>query len=100
MKSSSAFKRGDSLPNSFKPLLWSWRWKNIDVQRDKEEIIVSAVNEGSLDHWRWILKTYGKKEIKKILENRLASEFHLESRNLAKIFFSISKFRHAQRGTD
>mgnify|MGYP001570932113 CR=1 FL=1 len=100
MKLDLALKNRNSLPVSFRSLLWSWRWKDIDVQRDKEEIIVSAVNEGSLDHWRWILKTYGKKEIKKILENRLASEFHLESRNLAKIFFSISKFRHAQRGTD
>lgn len=96
MKLSSSLKNKDSLPASFRPLLWSWRWKDIDIQKDREEIIVSAVNEGSLDHWRWIIRTYGKDEIKKILERRLASEFHPESRNLAKILFSVSEFRHAR----
>ncbi|MEK9173506.1 MAG: hypothetical protein AAB594_02985 [Patescibacteria group bacterium] len=97
MKLEASFKSDNSLPTSFRPLLWSWRWKDIDTQRDKEEIIVSVINEGSLDHWRWIVKTYGKSEIKKILEKRLVSEFHPESRNLAKVLFSFSKFRHARR---
>ena len=99
MKLEPSLKTKNSLPISFRPLLWSWRWRDIDVQRDREEIIVSAINEGSLDHWRWIIKTYGKSEIKKILEKRLVSEFHPESRNLAKILFSLSKFRHARRST-
>ena len=93
-----ALKTRHFLPTSFRPLLWSWRWKDIDIAKDKEEIIVSVVNEGSLDDWRWILKTYGKSEIKKILEGRLASEFHPESLNLARVLFSLSKLRHARRG--
>jgi len=86
-------------PEIFRPFLWWAKWENIDVNEDKEDLIVSAVNEGTLDHWRWIIKTYGKEVVSKILERRLATEFHPESRNLAKLIFSISDFRHARGGT-
>lgn len=83
-------------PQMFRPLLWSFRWNDIDITEDKDTIIVNAINEGSLDHWRWIIRTYGKKTIKRILEQHPASEFHPESRNLAKVIFSISKFRYVR----
>lgn len=89
---------GKKLPDFFKPILWSLKWDKLDVDEDKEDIIVAAVNEGTLDHWRWIIATYGKEEIRKILEKRLSSEFHPESRHLAKIIFSVPEFRHARGG--
>jgi hypothetical protein len=84
------------LPLIFRPLLWWARWSDLDAQEDKEDIIVSVVNEGSLSHWRWLIGIYGKDTIRKVLENRLATEFHPESRNLAKAIFSLSGFRHAR----
>ena len=85
------------IPEFFRPLLWSLKWKDVDIDEDKNDIIVNAVNEGSLAHWRWIIKTYGKEAIRGVLERRLASEFHPESRNLAKVIFSLSQFRHARQ---
>ena len=82
----------------FRPLLWWARWGDFDIQEDREDIIVSAVNEGSLAHWRWLIGTYGKDTIRKVLEKRLDTEFHPESRNLAKVIFSLSGFRHAREG--
>lgn len=87
------------LPTTFRPLLWWAKWTDIDVEQDKEDIVVSAINEGTLKHWGWLLKTYGKETIRKILQRRLDSEFHPESRNLAKVIFSIPDFRHAREGT-
>lgn len=87
------------LPEMFRPLLWWGRWEDVDAEEDKEDIIVSAVNEGTLHHWRWLVNTYGKETIRKILEKRLATEFHPESRNLAKVIFSVSGFRHARGST-
>ena len=84
-------------PEMFRPLLCSLRWKDIDISEDKEDIIVNAVNEGTLRHWHWIVKIYGEEEIRKVLERRLASEFHPESRNLAKVVFAVPRFRHARR---
>lgn len=80
----------------FKPLLWSLKWEGIDMEEDKEDIILNTINEGTLAHWHWIIETYGKEAIRKILERHLDSEFHPESRNLAKIVFSLAQFRHAR----
>lgn len=80
----------------FRPLLWGLRWRDIDIEKDKEDIIVNTINEGTLEQWRWLVKTYGKDCIRKILQNRLDTEFHPESRNLAKVLFSLSHFRHAR----
>ena len=82
----------------FRPFLWWTKWEDLDLNEDKEDIIMSTVNEGTLDHWRWIIKTYGKEEVRKILQKRLSTEFHPESRNLAKLIFSIPDFRHARGG--
>ena len=86
-------------PETFRPLLWSLRWKDIDIDEDKEDIVVNTINEGSLDQWRWLIRTYGKDTVRNILERRLATEFHPESRNLAKIIFLFSHFRHARTST-
>ena len=80
----------------FRSLLWSLKWENVDIHEDKDDIIVNTVNEGTLEHWRWLIKTYGKETIRRVLERHLASEFHPESKNLAKLIFSLSKFRHAR----
>lgn len=87
------------LPEMFRPLLWGLRWDDLDVQEDKEDIIVNIINEGTLRHWRWLIDTYGKDVIRRVLERRLETEFHPESRNLAKIIFSISHFQHARRSS-
>lgn len=84
------------LPETFKPLLWSLKWEKIDIDEDKEDIIINAINEGTLTHWRWLIETYGKETIRQVLERRLDSEFHPESRNLARILFSLPKLRHAR----
>lgn len=96
MKTSAVKKDKEKLPDFFKPLLWSLKWEDLDIQEDKEDIIVAAVNEGTLDHWRWIIDAYGKEEICRVLGHRLSSEFHAESRNLAKVIFGISEFKHAR----
>lgn len=80
----------------FKPLLWSLKWEDVDIQEDKDDIIINTINEGTLAHWHWLIETYGKEIIQQVLERRLDSEFHPESRNLARILFSLSELRHAR----
>lgn len=80
----------------FRPLLWSLRWNDIDVEKDKEDIIINVVNEGVLDHWRWLIKIYGREVIREVLLRRPASEFHPESRELARVMFDLPPLRHAR----
>ena len=84
------------LPESFKPLLWSFRFEAIDPEKNKEDIIVNTVNEGTLAHWRWVIDRYGKETIRQVLARRLATEFHPESLNLAKVIFDLSSIRYAR----
>src|SRR3989338_6419423 len=79
------------LPESFRPLLWSLKWENLDINKDKDDIILAAVNEGTLDQWRWIIQKYGKDVIREVLVKRLATEFHPESRNLARVVFDLPR---------
>lgn len=85
-----------TIPDSFRPLLWSLRWESLDVWDDREDIIMAAFNEGRLEHIRWVIKTYGKNEIRDVLARRLATEFHPESRNLARVVIPGLVFRHAR----
>ncbi len=84
------------VPESFRPLLWWLRWDTLDVWNDRSHIIMAAINDGKVAHLKWIIKTYGINEIRSELSRRLDTEFHAGSRNLAKVLFGISHFRHAR----
>jgi len=85
-----------TLPSSFRPILWSLRWRDIDTWVDREDIILNTLNEGNLSQWRWIRKVYGDKEIGRIIKQRMISEFHPESRRLAELVFNTSITRNAR----
>jgi hypothetical protein len=89
-----------SLPEMFRPLLWSYRFEELDPEKHRDEIIVQTINHGNLDHWRWIIDRYGKATIRKVLEGRLGTEFYPEFRNLARVIFSVNDFRHARGSTN
>lgn len=84
---------------TLRPLLWFLDWDHVDINEDKKDIIVNTVNEGTLQQWRWIIKTYGKNEIRNILTKRLATEFHPESLRLAQVVFSIPPLKYARRSS-
>lgn len=88
------------LPEMFRPLLWSYRFEDIDPQTHKREIIVNTVNYGDLDHWRWLIAHYGLPEVKQILTTIPVTEIRRHVRRLVSLLFGISEneFNHAPRG--
>ena len=84
------------IPLDVRPLLWYLKQDALDIQEDKHDIIINIVNEGTMQQWHWLVAAYGKDEIKHVLEQRLATEFHPESRHLAEIVFGVHQF-HAPR---
>ncbi|MBL7154974.1 MAG: hypothetical protein ISS88_00505 [Candidatus Portnoybacteria bacterium] len=92
-------KNNKNLPSFFRPLLWSYNFDSIDLEKDKKTIIVNTINYGDLKHWRWVVKCYGKETIKKILTEIPATELRPRVRNLAALIFSIENFNYAPRGT-
>lgn len=88
------------LPPSLRPLVWGLKWSELNINDDKEDIILGVVNGGTIQDWKWLRLTYGEDTVRRVLESRLSSEIYPESKNLAKIFFSVNSFRHARRSVN
>lgn len=86
------------LPDSFRPLFWSYRFEDLDPRKDKKTVIVQLVNYGTLVHWQWLVREYGTTEIKLVLQSIPATEIKPRTRALASLLFSIPHWRHAYRG--
>lgn len=84
------------LPEMFRPLLWSYRFEDIDPDVHFHELVVNTINYGTLQHWRWLQEHYGRERLQEILKDCLETELNRESKNLAKVLFNIRYFRHAR----
>lgn len=87
------------LPDFFRPILWSYNFSKLDPEKNKKRIIINSVNYGSLRHWRWIARRYGKPAIREVLETVPVQDLRLRARELAAIIFSVKRFNYAPRGT-
>ena len=87
----------NKLPLFFKPILWSYNFNSIDIEKNKKVIIINAINYGDLKHWRWLIKYYGKENVKEILMKVPFTEIRLRIVPLVSIMFSIDKFNYALR---
>ena len=52
-----------TLPDNFRPLLWSYNFSATDPERHKKVIITQTINYGDLHHWRWLVRFYGKEVV-------------------------------------
>lgn len=89
-----------NLPEIFRPLLWSYRFEDINIDKHKREIIVSAINYGDLVHWRWIIARYGLGEVRRVLTAIPVTEIRDHVRRLVSALLGISEheFNHTPRG--
>lgn len=87
-----------TLPESFKPLLWSYDAQKLDIEKDKRRIIINLINYGDLKHWRWLIEAYSAKEVGQIIETTLSSEFRPGALKLISLLLGISKHNNAYRG--
>lgn len=91
-------KSFNSLPDFFRPLMWSYDFDSLDLNKNKKSIIINTINYGDLKHWRWVVKRYGKSEVKKVLENIPAWELRSRVRKLVSLIFSLKNLNYAPRG--
>ena len=88
-----------TLPLSFKPLLWSYDFDQIDPAKDSDLIIRQAINFGTLEQLAWIKQSYGEDKIREILTQTTATTFRPSALRLASILFNASNLSYASRGT-
>jgi hypothetical protein len=87
------------LPETFRPLLWSYDFSKIDPAKDRKTIIVQAINYGTLSQWRWLVERYGREGIRDTLSGTQETEIKPYSRRLASLAFGVEHFNYAPRGT-
>lgn len=85
------------VPGYFDRILWSYDTSRLDPDEDMNLIIISAINYGGLDHWRWIKNYYGKDVVKGVLETVPAKQLRERVRPLASILFDVEEFNNAPR---
>ena len=85
------------LPEFFSPLLWSYDFFSIDLERDKQRIVINTINYGQWKHWQWIVRYYGEKNIKQFIENTPISEFRPRALKLVSILLEIKDLKYESR---
>lgn len=85
------------IPKDIKPLLWSYKFSKIDPIKNKQIIIISIINYGNWEQWKWLIKIYGKQNLKKIIVNIPKSAFFERPVELISLLLGIKKFKYASR---
>ncbi len=85
------------LPSIFKSLFWPYKFSSIDPEKHKKTIILHTINYGRWEHWQWIIKNYGRENVKKIIEETPASEFRPRALKLISLLLKIKKLKYATR---
>lgn len=94
----NTMKQKTKLPEFFKPLFWSYKFAKVDSVKNKKTIIVNTINYGRWKHWLWMIKNYGRKEVKKIITETPKSEFRPRALKLISLLLGIKKLKYASRG--
>jgi len=86
-----------TLPKFFKPLFWYCDFLKLDLQENKEEIMIQTINCGDWQHWQWLFGYYGAEETKKIIKNIPFSAFRKRVLKLIFLILKINKLKYASR---
>ncbi len=57
------------IPAEKKWLFWSYDINSLDIEEDKEYIIVQVLNYGTWDDLKWLQKVYSEQEIRGVVKN-------------------------------
>lgn len=85
------------LPKDFKYLFWSYNFSSIDPEKHRDRIIINTINYGQWRHWKWLIKTYGRENLKRTIENIPMSEFRQRALKLISFLLDIRKFKYVSR---
>lgn len=83
----------NQIPDFVKPCLWSYDLSKMDLDEDKQSIIFSVLNNGSEKACRWLISTYPRDTIKKIIEDSISSSWDRKSLKLWSIIFETNPKR-------
>jgi hypothetical protein len=86
-------------PEALRPLLWSYDFSRIDLERHRKMIIVQVLNYGTFNQWRWLIETYGREAVRAVVQQIPATEIKPRTRRLVSLVFDAPHFDYAPRGS-
>ena len=89
--------KNSKLPIFFKPLFWSYKFSSVNPQQNQRTVVVNTINYGGWEHWKWIVKFYGKARLKKFIEETPRTEFRPPALKLISLLLGIKKMKYASR---
>lgn len=90
-------QRKQQLPTSFKPLFWSYPFRDIARDEDAFLIIKQILSHGNLSQWKWMMRQYGAKKIKGVLSKTPRTELRPSLVELSKTVFNVTSMPYARR---
>lgn len=87
-----------NLPQFFESLFWYCDFLELDLQKNKEEIMIQTINYGNWKHWQWLFKYYGLVESKKIIQDIPVTTLRKRALRLIFLIFKLNKLKYASRG--
>ena len=83
----------------FKPFLWSYDVKKMDLTSDKVRIITNVLNWGTQESTKLLFKVYDLKSIKAVVARPLAGEWNKKSLNFWSLILEVKPLVSARKVT-
>lgn len=77
------------VPLSFKPFLWSYDFDKLDLEKNKQTIIMQILYFGNIKQWRELFHIYGYDQVKNIFKNSRPDEWQYKAINFWKLKFDL-----------
>lgn len=78
----------DSLPTNFKPYFWSFDFEKLDIQKNKQTIILQILSYGNIKEWSQVFQIYGANQVEEVFKNSKIDNWNKKSYNFWKMKFS------------
>lgn len=76
-------------------MFWSYRFSDLDREKDAQLVIKQILMYGDLPQWRWMMKHYGRRKIRSVLSKTYQTELRPSLVALSKTIFNVTP--HARR---
>ncbi|MBI4273023.1 hypothetical protein HY621_04195 [Candidatus Uhrbacteria bacterium] len=97
LKKSKITAQNQRLPASFQPMFWSYPFRNLNKDEDASLIIKQILSYGDLSQWKWMMRQYGMRKIKRILSRTPETVFRSSLVEFSKTVFDVTSMPHARR---
>lgn len=90
-------QRPRDIPKWLQKFYWWGDVSKIDLERNKKTIIVQLINYGGWNQWKWLVGTYEKDVLRKIIQEIPISEFRSSALKLISLLLGIKQMKYASR---